>query len=186
MKYGSLRGKLIVAAPPLVDPNFDRTVVLLLEHGDEGALGVVINRESETDVGEILPDWRRYATDPARVFVGGPVSSTTAIALATLVNQASAVAPTTFATVIHGVGTVDLDADPDTLGLADFRMFSGYAGWSPGQLEGELDQHAWIVCESVPGDAFSPDPSGLWRRVLARQAGPIAWLADYPDDPTDN
>ena len=126
-----LAGKLLVALPVLVDPNFDRTVVLLLSHGEEaGALGVVLNRPSTTDLVEPLPLWSDVAADPAVVFVGGPVEPQMAIALGRDDN---------------GVGTIDLDGDPALLTVRQVRVFAGYAGWSAGQLESELADGAWAV-----------------------------------------
>ena len=162
-----LTGKLLVALPMLVDPNFARTVVLLLSHGEEGSIGLVLNRPSTVDLAEPLPRWSPVAASPAVVFEGGPVQPDMAIALG---HDGDVIA------------TVDLDDDPTLLPVREVRVFAGYAGWSAGQLEDELSEGAWTVCESVPGDAFSPDAADLWYAVLGRQRNELARLALLPDD----
>jgi putative transcriptional regulator len=181
----TLRGKLLVATPPLVDPNFDRTVVLLLEHGDEGALGVVLNRPGDDPVGDVLRDWAPWVCAPDVLFSGGPVEQGAIIGLG---RAPSAQAGEHWAPVLGTIGTVDLAADPDRLDppVEALRIFRGYAGWGAGQLEGELEAGAWIVADFQLDDAFGEQPGDLWRDVLRRQGGRTAWLADYPDDPDVN
>ena len=185
MTPSSLRGRLLVATPVLYDPNFDRSVVLVLEHGlDEGALGVVLNRPSGTELDEPLPGWGPLAADPPVVFVGGPVEPSAAIAI----GWASGDEPPGWSPVLGTIGTVDLNVEPDDVAdeLDAVRIFAGYAGWGPGQLEGELDAGAWVVVEADPRDAMTDDPGNLWRSVLRRQPGTVAWLANYPADPSTN
>jgi putative transcriptional regulator len=181
---GTLRGRLLVATPPLVDPNFDRTVVLVLEHGDDGALGIVLNRPSDTELDDVLPDWRVLASSPAVVFTGGPVAPDAVIAL----GRAARDAIEGWVPIIDDLGTIDLGRDPLDLGipLDELRVFVGYAGWAPGQLEGELDAHAWFVVDLGRNDPFAPAPERLWRDVLKRQRGHPAMFAQYPDDITAN
>lgn len=181
----SFKGRLLVATPLLGDENFERTVVLLLEHGDEGALGLVLNRPSPLEVVDPLPEWSRFAGHPEVVFVGGPVSRTSVIALARVEGSAPAQA---WAPVLGPVGVVDLAADPDLLGgaLDAVRVFAGYAGWGPGQLEDEIVEGAWYVVDADPADPFTDAPDDLWRRVLARQDGELARVALVPDDPRLN
>lgn len=180
MTAAPAKGMLLVAMPPLVDPNFDRTVVLLLEHGPMGAIGVVLNRPGETPVEDALPGWERLAADPGRVFVGGPVAGDAAIALGAARRPDAGAG---WEPVVGAVGTIDLHRDPlDVLGdIADVRIFAGYAGWGAGQLEGELAAEAWMVVPALPEDVTGP-PDGLWRRVLRRQGGRTAWLANVPPD----
>jgi putative transcriptional regulator len=179
----SLKGRLLVATPPLSDGVFDRTVVLLLEHGDEGALGVVLNRPSGVEIGEPLERWAAFVSSPEVYFVGGPVEPSAVIALALSREGGPQVS-----TVVGEVVTVDLTVDPlEVVGsLQALRLFHGYAGWGAGQLEGELDAIAWIPAEFVAEDAFTARPELLWRGVLGRQPGRLAWLAHYPDDPEHN
>ena len=182
----SLVGHLLVATPGLRDPNFERTVVLLVAHEDGGALGVVLNRATEVPVAEVLGPWGSLADEPAVVFEGGPVQPEAAICLARArpgVDQL-----TGFNRVSGAVGTVDLSADPDTLRAAvlGVRVFAGYAGWSPGQLETEIETGSWFVFDALPGDAFAGRPDDLWPMVLRRQGGLLAAVAHYPTDPSLN
>jgi putative transcriptional regulator len=179
-----LRGRLLVATPPLVDPNFDRSVVLMLEHGDDGALGIVLNRPSDTALIEVLPEWQEHATAPGVVFSGGPVAPEAVIALA----RGGSDDTEGWVSVLGEVGTIDVGRDPDVLAphIDALRVFVGYAGWSPGQLEAEIEQDAWFVAPSEPGDPFSPHPDQLWRDVLRRQRGRVAMFANYPEDPETN
>ena len=181
----SLRGRLVVATPLLSDGVFDRTVILLLEHGEQdGAVGVVLNRPSELDLAGALPAWRLAAVDPGVVFLGGPVSQGGAICLGRAVSAAAA----GWEQLVGQVGVIDLSrtAEDVLVGVDQVRVVTGYAGWSPGQLEGELDADAWLVADAEPGDALCAEPEGLWRAVLRRQGGTVAWLANFPDDPSLN
>jgi putative transcriptional regulator len=180
-----LRGRLLVATPPLVDPNFDRTVVLILEHGDEGALGLVLNRPGDAPLIDAVPEWSPFGAEPSVVFAGGPVSPESVIALA----QATSDRETDgWIPIIDSLGTVDLAREPVDIEAAieTVRVFVGYAGWAPGQLEGELDRGAWFVCDFDVTDAFSADPETLWNRVLRRQGGRLAMFANCPADPSTN
>lgn len=178
------KGMLLVATPPLVDPNFDRTVVLLLEHSAVGAVGVVLNRPGETAVEAALPGWERLAAEPGRVFVGGPVDGDAAIGLGSARRPGAGAG---WEPVVGPVGTIDLHRDPlDVLDDIDaVRIFAGYAGWGAGQLEGELEAGAWIVAPALPDDVLG-SAGDLWRRVLRRQGGRVAWLANVPEDLTVN
>ena len=184
-------GQLVVATPSLGDPNFERAVVLLLQaDAEDGALGLVLNRPSGTGLDEVLPDWQPLSATPPVVFTGGPVQPTAAICLGHgRLGRAALAAYSELEGVPGGaVGTVDLDAPPEQLvgAVQEVRLFAGYAGWSPGQLEAEVEQGAWWVLDSLPADAFDGDPDRLWQRVLRRQGPPIAFAASYPDDPTLN
>lgn len=189
-------GRLLVATPSLRDPNFLRTVVLLLEHdADEGALGLVLSRPSETLVAQLLPAWEPVAAAPAVVHVGGPVSPSAAIGLVAVRDAARPQLPSGAFAALPGegsgglvLGTVDLDADTALVAptLAGMRLFAGYAGWGAGQLEAEVSEGAWYVVEALPLDAFAAAPDRLWRDVLRRQGPPLARLADMPVDPTAN
>lgn len=191
MEGSPLAGKLLVANPRLADPNFDRTVVLVLAHGDDGAIGVVINRPSTTDLAEPLPRWSELAAAPPVVFVGGPVSRDSVICLVRVTAPAvleSRVGPEGWHHVDGDLGTLDLDLDPDLVGgtVGSLRVFAGYAGWSSGQLEEELVAGGWWVLDASPADAFSEEPSDLWHSVLRRQGGTLALVAAYPPDPSLN
>lgn len=188
----TLRGRLLVASPLLTDPNFDRTVVLLVEHGDEGALGLVLNRPSELPVAEVLPQWQERTAAPGAMFLGGPVQPSAVICLARSDGAdragdegdgGSPLAPT----AVPGVALLDLDGDPRAVPAGvELRCFAGYSGWSEGQLEDEIDEGAWFVVDPEPNDPFVRRPSRLWRDVLARQPGRLARYALYPTDPSVN
>ena len=177
----SWEGKLLVATPALTDPNFARTVVQLVTHADDdGALGVVLNRPTETPLGDVLPGWALLAPDPVVVFLGGPVQESAAICLARLGPGEHAES----VVVVPGapwLGTLDLEAEPAD-SVQEVRVFAGYAGWSPGQLEAEVEEEAWWVVDGLPSDCFTPDPHGLWSAVLRRQGMPLALAATYPPD----
>jgi putative transcriptional regulator len=178
------KGMLLVATPPLVDPNFDRTVVLVLEHSDQGAVGLVLNRPSDTRVADALPGWELLSAEPGTLFVGGPVAEDAAIALG---SARGAEAGGGWAPLVGPVGTIDLHQSPDDVyrDIEAVRIFAGYAGWGPGQLENELAAHAWVVVPAEADDAMG-DPDDLWSRVLRRQGGRLAWLANAPLDPSLN
>jgi putative transcriptional regulator len=184
-EVSSLTGRLLVATPALADPNFDRAVVLLLDHDEEGSLGVVLNRPTPVGVGDILESWADLTGEPDVVFQGGPVSLDSALGVAVIPGEEG---PLGWRRVYGAIGLVDLEAPPELLAaaLGSLRIFAGYAGWGPGQLETELTEGAWYVVESEPGDVSSPRPAQLWRAVLRRQRSELAMIATYPDDPSLN
>jgi putative transcriptional regulator len=181
----SLRGKLLVAAPALKDPNFDRTVVFIAEHSEDGAMGLVLNRPSEAPVAEAIPDldWVADRGDEI-VFVGGPVATNGVIVLAEWDDPSKAVV-----LVDDDLGFVPGDAE-DTGELAAAmrraRVYAGHAGWGPGQLEDELADDAWIVESPLRDELFSDDPEGLWAAVLRRKGREFALLSTMPPDPSLN
>lgn len=178
-------GQLLVATPRLVDPNFARTVIFVLDHDDDGALGVVINRPSELPLRAVLPSWADAVTEPSLLFVGGPVATDSALAVGVSKGHGPG---TGFRRLTDGYGLIDLDAEASevTAGLAGLRVFSGYAGWSPDQLEAEITEGSWYVVGTHDDDLFDPEPGQLWRRILRRQPGELAYVATFPDDPTMN
>ena len=187
----TLRGRLLVASPMLTDPNFDRTVILLVEHGTDGALGLVLNRPSELPLGEVLARWADRAAAPGAMFLGGPVQPSAVICLAAgdgpVSDGPEADDPVLTPTAVPGVSLVDLDGDPALVPTGvELRCFAGYAGWGGGQLEAEIDEGAWFVVDPLPADPFVARPSRLWREVLARQPGPLARYALYPSNPMVN
>jgi len=168
----------------MLDPNFARTVVFMLDHNEEGALGVVLNRPSELPVAGTVDEWAALAAEPSVVFAGGPVSTRSVITLAVPDQE---ILSAHFQRIHLGLGTVDIAAAPeDVPGIRAVRLFAGYASWAPGQLEAELDGDAWHVVDAVATDVHSPVPEELWWTVLARQSGPLARLAGYPHNLSDN
>ncbi len=181
------KGRLLLATPPLEDPNFDRTVIYVLEHHDEGALGLVLNRPSPEELDEPLDRWADLQTLPSLVFVGGPVEPDALIALART-RQPIDEADEHLAPLSGDIASADLAADPTTVipSISALRVFRGYSGWGPGQLEGEIDAGAWLVLDPDPSDVFTSEPDELWRVVLRRQPGRLSWLAEAPDDLSAN
>lgn len=182
----SLVGRLLVATPALKDPNFERTVVLLVAHEPGGSLGVVLNRATEVAVGEVLEGWGSLAGDPSVVFEGGPVQPEAAICIARSRSTSGRVDG--FNRVSGAVGTLDLSQDPQTIQdkIIGVRVFAGYAGWDEGQLEAEIETGSWFVFDALPGDAFVNRPDDLWPMVLRRQGGLMAAVAIFPADPSMN
>jgi putative transcriptional regulator len=182
----SLAGRLLVAAPQLEDPNFRRAVVLVLDHDEDGSLGVVLNNPSEVSVGQVLDAWEGVVTGEPVLWVGGPVGVDSALAVARIngADEPEGVR----AVPALGLGLVDLDADPALLApqLLSVRIFAGYSGWGSGQLEDELTDGGWYLVEAEPGDTFTSRPERLWRDGLRRQGGDLALMSTYPDDPSDN
>ena len=177
-------GCLLVATPLLPEP-FQHAVIVLLEHDESGTLGVVLNQRTQVDVGTVLPAWRDHLTGGPQLFQGGPVSLDTALGLAAAEGE-----PAGFRRVAGALGVIDLDTPPDELAphLAAVRIYAGYAGWSPGQLEDELEEGAWAVVDPVDpvSDAFLADPDGLWESTLRRAGGTLAWWVNCPSDPSAN
>jgi putative transcriptional regulator len=176
----SLRGSLLIAAPQLLDPNFRRTVVLVAEHSEEGAMGVILNRPSGMTVSDAAPDLEPLVGPRAPIFAGGPVQPTSGVVLAELAEADAAI----FDDVVLVPG---LDELADVIdGIDQVRVFAGYAGWGPGQLEGEVERDDWFTEPAQPADVFADDPDALWTRVLERKGGQFALVARMPEDPTLN
>jgi putative transcriptional regulator len=182
----SLTGKLLVATPQVEGDAFRRSVVLLLHHDSGGAQGVVLNQPTEARVESVLPGWGVVSTAPQQLFRGGPVQPDSAIGIVTVPGDD----PDTMGVqrLFGRFGVVDLDAPPLLVApeVAGLRIFAGYAGWSGGQLEGEIGRGDWYVVEAEARDAFTDEPSALWARVLRRQHGNLAFVASFPDDPSMN
>lgn len=182
MTVESLKGQLLIAGPSLVDPNFRRSVVLVGEHGDEGALGVILNRASESTIDEALPELGALVPGSESIHVGGPVQPSAIVVLAEFAQPELAAA-----IVLEDVGFLPAEVDPDALGeLRRARVFAGYAGWGPGQLDDELAEGSWIVAPAVADDVFTVDPDELWSDALRRKGGPFEVLALMPPDPSLN
>ena len=181
-----IAGMLLVATPALVDPNFADSVVLLLDVDENGALGVVLNRPSGVPVDAVLDGWAPVVAEPEVLFQGGPVGADGALAVALLRDPEDV--PVGFRSVNGRLGLVDLDAPVELLegSLAGLRIFAGYAGWGAEQLDGEIEEGSWYVVPGETGDAFRPDTSDLWREVLRRQPGEMAWHSTRPVDPELN
>ncbi|MDQ3505737.1 MAG: YqgE/AlgH family protein [Actinomycetota bacterium] len=190
-------GGLLIAMPLMADPNFSHTVIFVVEHSSDGTVGVVLNRPSEVTLEHVLPTWADLATGSEFFHVGGPCQTDAALCLArgdlldTRVQQAGGrdeLAALGLRPVGAGLYLADLDVEPvPSVGLiTDIRVFAGYAGWSAGQLAAEIAEGAWLCLPSLAEDVFTARSATLWRRVAARQRGPLAILRSAPEDPSLN
>jgi putative transcriptional regulator len=171
----SLSGQLLIASPGMTDA-FRRAVVLVVEHNEDGAFGLVLNQPSESTVGDVAPELAELIGPEHVLHVGGPVQPGAVTAVGEHLDPAKATK-----VVVADVGMVDLDDPPD---LARVRVFAGYAGWGPGQLDAEVEAEAWILEPALPDDPFAE--GDLWAAVLARKGGEFALLARMPADPSVN
>jgi putative transcriptional regulator len=179
----SLRGQLLIASPVIVDPNFRRTVVLIAEHSEEGAMGVVLNRPSEAKVEEAATPLDALVGPGEPIYAGGPVEPAAVVVLAEFDDPEDAAT-----IVVDRVGFMRSDASVEDVNAhtSRARVFAGYAGWGGGQLEAEIAEGSWYVVDSATSDLFAVDPTGLWAAVLRRQPGELAWMSTRPLDPTVN
>jgi len=179
-----MRGKLLIAGPGLLDPNFWRTVVLVIEHTEDGALGVVLNRPSETTVGEAVPQLEELVDLGDQLFIGGPVQPSSVIVLAQFEDPDDAAL-----IAFEDVGVLGAGSSPEdgpVSGVRTGRAFVGHSGWGPGQLDGELERGDWILESARLPDAFTAEPVALWSEVLTRKGGNYALIARMPPDPSVN
>lgn len=192
----NLTGRLLVAVPrarslvesgeePQEPDLFDRSVVLLLNHDDDGAHGLVLNRPLDAAVDLVLPTWQQHVADPQQLFQGGPVQLDSALGLVSMPGDGTTLG---IKRLFGAVGLVDLDAPPEVVvpEIAAMRIYAGYAGWDEGQLEAEIRSGMWLVVDAEAADAFSPEPQALWAQVLRRQGGTQALLSSFPIDPSLN
>ena len=179
----SLRGQLLVAGPDLLDPNFRRSVLLVGEHGDEGAMGVILNRPSPVSVADAVPPLADLVDDADLVHVGGPVQPQAIVVLGDFRDPDEAAA-----LVLGSIGFLpaEIESAADVGSLDRARVFAGYAGWGPGQLESEIAEESWIIEQALPEDVFTEDHEDLWSAVLRRKGGAFAVLAQMPPDPSSN
>jgi putative transcriptional regulator len=178
----TLRGQLLIASPALLDPNFRRTVVLVTEHNDDGAAGLVLNRPSPAAVAEVVPQLEVLADDDEPVWFGGPVQQNAVLVLGEFVDPADAAVP-----LFASLGFPSLDEPYAVVTVTTRRrVFAGYAGWGAGQLESELEREDWILEDADADDAFTETPDDLWSDVLRRKGGIYELIARMPEDPSVN
>ncbi len=179
----SLRGQLLVAAPGLTDPNFRRTVVLIAQHDEDGALGLVLNRPLEVLVADGVPELAELVPEGARVHWGGPVQPEGGLLLAEFDDRDAA-----GLLVLGSIGlpATDISGEDLAAGTRRARVFAGHGGWGPGQLDAEVEGEGWIIASADPEDVFAEDAESLWRTVLDRKGGEYALVARMPDDPRMN
>lgn len=177
----SFAGSFLISRPELIDPNFDGSLTLVLEHNEDGAVGVIVNRPTTVKVADVFPEWADVVAEPALLFEGGPVETDSLIALGW--------GPHGESDLPLGLVGIDLEEQVPLVlaqGIERVRLFSGYAGWGVGQLEGELANGAWWVVPCELDDLFRSDPAEIWPSVLRRNGGELAWFAHYPTDHTLN
>jgi putative transcriptional regulator len=178
----SLTGQLLVASPGLHDPNFRRTVVLVTEHNEDGAAGLVLNRPTEAEVSEVVPQLESLVDDGALIYMGGPVQPNGVLVLGEFLDPTDAAVP-----LFGSLGFPSLETPEEVVPLTTRRrIFAGYAGWGSGQLEDELAREDWILEQAKNDDAFTEAPDELWADVLRRKGGIYELVARMPDDPSVN
>ncbi|NMO03430.1 YqgE/AlgH family protein [Gordonia sp. TBRC 11910] len=181
-------GTLLIASTTLTESIFTRSVIYMIEHNEDGSLGVILNQMSQTAVHNLLPRWTDLAASPRALFIGGPVKQDSALCLGVL---KPGVDPAPIEGIRHVDGRVvlvDLDADPEQLveAIEAVRLFAGYAGWSSGQLDGELGQDSWLLASGLPRDITAPATVDVWSSVLRRQPWPLPLLSTFPQDVMQN
>jgi putative transcriptional regulator len=178
----SLRGQLLIASPALIDPNFRRSVVLVVAHDEDGAVGLVLNHRTDAEVAEAVPELADLVESGAFVSIGGPVQTEAVVVLAEWddVEEAGAL-------VFDDIGLMGSEADSEHVAATTrrVRVFAGYAGWGGGQLEAELDELSWVVEAADAEDVFGDD-GDLWGDVLRRKGGAFRLVATMPEDPSLN
>ena len=179
-------GDLLVASILLADGVFNQTVVLMLDCDDDGALGVILNELSQTQLESVLPDWVPAVSEPRLLFHGGPVSPNGAICLASVAARGEE--PPGWRPLFDNVGLLHLDTPIEIVrgAYADLRIFAGYAGWAPGQLQSELEEGMWHAVHATYEDVFGTRPTELWRTVLRRQPTELAIFSTWVEDPELN
>ena len=178
----TLQGQLLIASPSLLDSNFRRTVVLVTEHSDEGAAGLVLNRPSPASVSDLVPELEPLVEDEEQVWLGGPVQPNAVLVLGEFVDPDDAAVP-----LFGSLGFPSLDEPEDVVpATTRRRVFAGYAGWGAGQLESELGREDWIIEPAQNDDAFTEAPDDLWAEVLRRKGGIYELVARIPEDPSVN
>ena len=179
-----LRGQLLLDSGQLNGSFFQRTVLLVCQHDAEGAFGLVLNRSSGNKLGEMVVADLPEQLKEQPLYLGGPVqlSALSFLHSDNFLPEASVMPNLDLGHSLDSLVEIGESFSP----TKKVKMFAGYAGWSPGQLEEELDERAWFVVEALESDVFDSDPDGLWARVLRRQGGWLAVLARHPIDPSVN
>ena len=146
-------------------------------------MGVILNRPSPVSVADAVPPLADLVDDAELVHVGGPVQPQAIVVLGEFRDPDEAAA-----LVLGSIGFLpaEIESADDVGSLERARVFAGYAGWGPGQLESEIAEESWIIGEALADDVFTDDAEGLWSEVLRRKGGPFAVLALMPPDPSSN
>lgn len=180
----STQGRLLVSVPDTGDPNFDLTVVFMIEHDQNGALGLIVNRPGSADLLELLPVPQKLVASPQKIFFGGPVSMGAVLALGRRRLDGS---DENLVPVSGPIALVDVEAlAEDRVDVDVVRFYNGYSGWAPGQLDAEIAAGGWHIADAMPDDVFCDEPERLWRSVMRRQGGRLAAQALFPEDVSSN
>ena len=166
------KGLLLVASPSLNDPNFHHTVLLLIKHGSEGTLGLVLNRSTQVRLSQVLPNLTGLHGTDHRLFTGGPVEPTRLLLLFRMQAPPADARPVIDGLFVGGTPALLERVINQPRPNEVFRAFAGYAGWGPGQLESEMLQGAWGVLSPEGVDLFTNDPAALWPDSIARLQAP--------------
>ena len=179
------KGSLLISEPFLPDPNFERTVILICDHNEQGTVGFVLNKRAEISIGDVVEEFGEITSE---LYVGGPVEQNT----------------------LHFIHKIPFELDGSlNLGegiawggdfeklkfliniqkasLEDVRFYLGYSGWSPGQLKKEIEENTWIVYK--PDNLtliWDMEPADLWRMILKKMGGKFKMMSNYPIDPRLN
>jgi putative transcriptional regulator len=178
------RGRLLLSEPYLADPNFERTTVLLTEHNDTGSVGFILNKPSDSRVGEIMGDLKGI---DSRIFIGGPVEQDTLHYIHRIESLEDAIEIQ--AGLFWGGNFDQLVSMVDTHQVltTDVKFFLGYSGWSPGQLDEELKIESWIVSDVASEQLiFETDPEQMWKQAMRGLGGRFTIYSNYPADPRMN
>lgn len=178
----SLKGHLLISSGGLYDPNFRHTVVLIGEHNADGALGVVLNRALNVTVDQAIPELVDLVPPGEALYQGGPVQPESPVLLAEFEDAATAELHV-FDSVGFLVGDVMM---PIEEGIRRARVYAGYSGWGPGQLEAEMAADSWITEPAYVEDVFTASPDLLWSLVLRRKGSQYDRLSKMPFDPSMN
>jgi putative transcriptional regulator len=184
-EFNPQRGDLLISEPFLPDPNFERTVILLCEHDEQGSFGFILNKQSMVEFKTVMEE----ATDfDQKLFIGGPVQQDTLHFIHRSENQLNSGKKIgegiywggDFEKLISLINTKSIDSH-------DFRFFLGYSGWSEGQLNEELKAKSWIVYRQPSSEKiFDVDPNILWQEALKELGGKFKMFSNYPVDPSMN
>jgi putative transcriptional regulator len=180
------KGMFLIATPAMRDPNFRQTVVLLCEHGPEGALGVVVNRPTEMNITEVLPQVPILEGQSHRLYSGGPVQKNSLLILYRLHQEVEGTHPVLDGVYLGGnMETLERILEGEDMDES-FRAFMGYSGWAPGQLEHEMQMGSWLTMPAKPELVFNPDAHALWTEIIQQFGEKYSIYADMPPDPSLN
>lgn len=175
-QYGSdvdlAAGTILLANEKLQDPNFAESIVLVLEHDDDGTLGIIINRPSRVSLSQLFPDIKHAANDP--VYAGGPVGVSFGQALVRSTEKLENARPVEGDVYATGEKKVIEKFVSSHTIASRFRLYLGYAGWAPDQLEAEIRIGAWTILRRGPAIIFDSEPETLWDRLTRESQMRIA------------